>query len=93
MKLTSEQKTTALDRLRALASKPSACSVCGQETWSLGDHVFQVSEFDPTIVGIKGSLYPIVPLFCVTCGNTHFLNALLLGVMKPSEGGADDARR
>jgi hypothetical protein len=58
------------------------CSLCGTKNWDIGSDFIPIigSEtpnhpiFDQTHL-----VYPLVPLICHHCGNTHLINLLYLG--------------
>ena len=56
------------------------CPICGHNHWSVGNRyvVLSVSK-NPKQVTIGGENYPLIPLVCSNCGNTHLLNLLTLG--------------
>ena len=92
MKLTPDKQHILLNRLNSLEHK-LVCSVCGNAKWSATDTIFELREFSGGNLVIAGgqSLYPVIPITCNICGNTHFLNALQLGLLEPhTEEGKND---
>jgi hypothetical protein len=86
MKLSEEQKKKLAERLNSFPP-PQKCSVCGQNTWSLNDTVFEYREFQGGgfVLGPNQSVYPAVFITCNNCGNTHVLNAIRIGVLEPQK--------
>jgi len=66
---TSQELKLILDRLNNY--KP-ICGVCRTGDWTFTDHVEQ------SIAG--GKILVMLPLVCITCGNTLLLNLKLLGL-------------
>lgn len=65
----------------------SACPICKQRKWLVGQHLVTppiITSGGRVILG-GGLAYPFVQILCQNCGNTQFLNAMILGVMKPKE--------
>jgi hypothetical protein len=58
------------------------CPLCGQRNWQVnsGGFVFVPLQQDSTNVVIGGPQMPCVALICMTCGNTHLLNLIVLGL-------------
>ena len=57
--------------------KATVCPLCGNNKWSITEHVFQAIEFDQKGIILGGAAYPIVPITCANCGNTYFINAFV----------------
>ncbi|MGA7988014.1 MAG: hypothetical protein WCB51_06400 [Candidatus Dormiibacterota bacterium] len=62
---------------KRLSRGVGSCNVCGQTTWLLGSYAGIRSGYVPGEDGDE--LYPCVPIICRTCGNTQFINLLLIG--------------
>jgi hypothetical protein len=57
------------------------CSVCGTNKWNFsGGFINLTLSKNPKSTLLGGPGLPLVPLSCANCGNTHFLNLLILGV-------------
>lgn len=70
----------------------SPCPLCGQKRWQISNTVFQAIEFDTKGLILGGGSYPIVPLACMSCGNTYFINALVADLIdRPAEDAGDIA--
>lgn len=81
MKLTEEQKTQIKSKLQWLR----LCNCCGQLDWTISDTIFELREFHGgafTQSTLSGRTFPVVPIVCSNCGNTLFLNAVSLGILK-----------
>ena len=68
----------------------SPCPLCGQKRWQISNTVFQAIEFDTKGLILGGGAYPIVPLTCMNCGNTYFINALVADLIDRPTDDADD---
>jgi hypothetical protein len=62
------------------AAKP--CSVCGQIQWMVADKYVRFhATRDPNQFSTESGIgFPIQPVICGHCGNTHFINLLVLGI-------------
>ena len=73
-----EEKIIA--RLMEKTGGRHACSMCGNQEWFVQDKFAAVPlSDDPTNMNFGGPAMPTVPVICVKCGNTHFVNLLVLG--------------
>jgi hypothetical protein len=58
------------------------CSVCLNESWTIGDHlVMPVSFFGDFTVRFSGVSYPQAMLICNVCAHTQFFNAVRIGLV------------
>lgn len=88
MKLDSQKQKQFLDKLNGLNHK-IVCCVCGKNDWSANDTIFELREFTGGTFVLSGNqaIYPVLPITCNVCGNTHFLNPLKLGLLsQPAQG-------
>ena len=78
---------------------PPACPLCGQKNWSVSTQVFQAPEYHRDTLIANGATPPMIPLVCVNCGNTYFINAIVAKLIepqkkrddgKPEDGGGDE---
>ena len=81
------KKPTGQEVIDFLNSKwrQPACPYCGGVEWHASDKVFELREFnDGNLVlgGPNSSITPVIPITCVNCGNTVFINALTTGLLK-----------
>ena len=79
-----------LDALKQKAgNRTHTCSICGQMNWVLGDRFVRLPADTRASGGVSltlgGPTYPLAVLICANCGNTHFLNLLLLGFQNLDE--------
>lgn len=86
MKLTEEQTKKILDRLNEYKDSRRPCSMCGNNNWQLSDVVFELREFHEgnMVIGANSSIMPVLAISCNRCGNTHFINAIKMDIIKPS---------
>ena len=61
------------------------CPLCGSNNWTVSDTVFQALEFDIDGLRLGGASVPIIPISCMKCGNTLFINALISGLIDRPE--------
>ncbi len=65
--------------------KTQKCAMCGVNSWVVGQYVtLQTSQEVPVLPNPYAfrpstSNYPTVAVFCSNCGNTQFVNLLILG--------------
>lgn len=85
MKLTEEQKTTLVGRIKTLVGARK-CGLCGADEWLVSDVVFQLTELigGGNFMLIGGAVVPVIPMTCGRCANTLLLNAITLGVVPPT---------
>ncbi|MBQ9453179.1 MAG: hypothetical protein IJU65_07820 [Desulfovibrio sp.] len=57
------------------------CPICGGEQWIISDKIFQLTEFNNGNLVVGGPLYLVLPVICAQCGNTCFINPVLLDNM------------
>ena len=84
--LTDEQRQKAVAWLNSKSPLIGKCSICGDRRWGILDDFIQAPVFHPgggVIIG--GKAYPCFGIMCANCGNTHFINALVSGLI----GGAE----
>jgi hypothetical protein len=55
------------------------CPYCGTRQWSVGLPTLPVTYSGPPFAGFA----PVVPVMCLNCGNTVFINAILSGLLPP----------
>jgi hypothetical protein len=91
MHIDSTHRDRMLAHLRATAGESKPCTLCGEKLWRIGEQIYLLPEFNPNLLSPPASVYPVVPLTCLKCGNTLFLNALLIGALDPQVKEASDA--
>lgn len=78
------QKVMAELRERLTDGEFSPCVVCGHTRWAMDDGIAAVdvsSNVDEMSNKDGRDMYfPLVSLICDNCGNTHFINAKILGI-------------
>ena len=51
--------------------------MCGQNSWTVSDTVFELREFHGgNVVLGSGPIYPIIPVSCNNCGNSVMINVI-----------------
>lgn len=84
MKLTPEQQTNLIKKLQQ-PGWATTCQICKTGVWNISDTIFELREFQGgnLVVGWNTQVYPIIPISCSGCGNTIFLNAVVMGIIEP----------
>ena len=69
---------------------PKHCNACGGCAWVV-EEVYCIERLDGpksrVVEGILGfpfgsnRFFPVLPVWCGKCGNTHFFNAIVLGIV------------
>jgi hypothetical protein len=81
MGLSKEEEERILKGITGRIGPLRSCAVCGYTDWSLGGVVAYIIVSDsPPLIQLDGPKLPAFPLTCNHCGNTHFLNAKVLGL-------------
>lgn len=95
MRLSEDQARTIIQRLDSTAANRQPCPVCGNTQWTLNDKVFEIREFQggSLVLGGNTSILPVVAVSCTSCGYTHFLNAIRLGVVEAQQPANCDENR
>ena len=68
--------------------KGKTCPMCGAAAWNVSDEIYELREFhNGDIVLGAGPILPIIPVTCMDCGNTIFVNAMVSNAIsnKPKE--------
>lgn len=61
------------------------CPVCGNTDWTIMEGVYELRELNLYAPGVKkpnDNITPLIPVTCNHCGNTLFLNAYIVGLIK-----------
>jgi hypothetical protein len=57
------------------------CVVCGRTAWVISDlYIRSPATRDPNNFNYSGTGFPLQPIICAHCGNTHLINLLVLGI-------------
>lgn len=67
------------------------CEKCNhpQMTWSVGQDIITALIFANGSVNVGGTLYPVISIMCSNCGNTHYVNAIISGIIDANPGKGD----
>ncbi len=62
------------------------CPMCGENKWSISEKVFELKEYEETpLFGMEefthDPVFPVIPVSCKNCGNTHFISAVISGII------------
>jgi hypothetical protein len=62
------------------------CECCGSQRWSLNEHIIAPVNLENGSLALGGSMTmtPQVILTCSNCGNTKYFNAVMIGLLQPS---------
>jgi hypothetical protein len=81
MPFTAQERERIVAAIREKAPQFSRCSICGHSNWALQDQlVIHVLQDNPKAFMLGGPSLPCVVIVCANCGNTYFLNAMVLGL-------------
>lgn len=61
------------------------CWVCGKEEWSVAPFVWELRSFHQGYVVAGGPIFPVITMFCASCGNLLLVSAVAAGIIKPPE--------
>lgn len=82
MKLDVDKQNQLIAKLNGFRHS-NICSVCGNSKWSASDTIFELREFKEgnLIIGGNQPIFPVMPITCNICGNTNFINPIILGIL------------
>ena len=60
----------------------STCPLCGGRKWVASTVAFYLGEYFEDKIVIGTSSLPVIPITCLKCGNTYFINALVSGLIE-----------
>jgi len=80
-----EKKKNASDWLTQKWTKNKECEICGSNQWTLAEGLVMSMPFVGRAFVIGGPSYPQLQIICNTCGNTKFLNAVIMGITNDKE--------
>ena len=96
---TDEQRQAILDALRKRIPTNGrrkllrSCVVCGKNRWMINETLSLVNtagEWEEAGIAVdRGRGTPLIAILCKNCGNTHFLNPILLGVAEDLRSNSD----
>jgi hypothetical protein len=65
-------------------TRSRGCDICGHEAWTVPDYLVAPPVFKNSSLIIGDSpLSPQVMIVCAYCGNTKYMNAVLMGLAEP----------
>lgn len=81
MPFSPEQREKIAAVLQQKAPTGVGCPLCSSKDWSIGnDLVMFVLQPNIKNMRLSGTGHPCIPITCKACGNTQFVNALILGL-------------
>lgn len=86
MRLDERKKERLREWLESLPKEPPQC-LCGLNVWRVPDTIFELREYfgGDVVISADQNIYPVIAMSCENCGHTHFINALIAGVLEPDE--------
>ena len=77
-RVTEENAKKALKWVEERWGPDRKCPICGENNWTVGE-VLGLKPYpeDP----FRPSVFPVVPVTCTNCGNTHLLAAIAAGLV------------
>lgn len=60
------------------------CSLCNKEDWGINPKLFEVRPYEKGSLNLPSTIVPFVLVSCLNCGNTHYLNAIVLKIVDSS---------
>lgn len=82
MRLNTREKRRLLELIDDTWRKKN-CILCGESKWTLSGTVFEMREMQQEgDIGIdkKLPIFPVIPIACQKCGNTHLINPVVIGL-------------
>jgi hypothetical protein len=61
------------------------CPMCQTANWVVQGSCFQLMTYHSGNIVLGGPVIPVIPITCNNCSNTILINAILTGIIKPSE--------
>ncbi len=61
------------------------CDICCSQTWTIAEDLVMPMPFSGKNLNLSGPSYPQIMVICTNCGNTEFLNAVILGIEAPED--------
>jgi len=66
--------------------KTKVCPMCQKNNWNIGDHfVSTVNLSDNGGIQLGGSIMPLITMTCMNCGNTLFVNPLVIDAVNKTD--------
>jgi len=84
MKLTEDKQKELLKKLKEFWKKQD-CEICNNSNWIVDDTIFEIREFHRDSLVIGGPIKPFITMACSKCGNTKFLNAMILKLLEQNK--------
>ncbi len=86
-KLTASETQRALDLVNGFAEKhgPHVCPICKSQEWILDASYAEIRPHHMGSMIVGCPVYPMIMLYCKTCGFTRFINAIYTKVLDPKE--------
>ncbi|MDD6467099.1 MAG: hypothetical protein PUF50_02845 [Erysipelotrichaceae bacterium] len=72
--------------------KVPVCPLCTNSKWVIGEHAFQLPEYNKNPFENK-TVYPVIPVICDVCGYTFFVNALSCNAVSADKGDLENGSK
>jgi hypothetical protein len=63
-------------------SERRVCQICAESNWTISPNLCEVREFAGGNMVVGGPVVPFAVISCTNCGNSHFVNPLILGISR-----------
>jgi formate dehydrogenase maturation protein FdhE len=68
---------------RLPGKKLGNCPICGELKWNIASAFVAITTtVEPQQITLGPNAWPCVILYCTNCGNSHFLNLVVLGLQE-----------
>lgn len=57
------------------------CDICGQKQWNIPSFLVFPHPYNQPVQLFSGGIAPQVMVICKNCGNTKYLNAVIMGIL------------
>jgi len=65
------------------------CPLCATNRWNISDKIYELREYNEGTLVLGGTIVPLIPVTCQNCGNTVFINSIVIGITKLEKGNKD----
>lgn len=83
--LSADERQKIADWINSKTPLVGKCPTCGDRKWQVLDHLVYSPIHYRSGMLIGGPNYPHAGIICTNCGNTQFLNAVMIGLVESSQ--------
>ena len=80
-KLSPDEKQKVVEWIGQKTALIGRCEVCGERRFGVADHVVDAPIYHGGELVLGGPRYTFAMIICANCGNTRFLNAVMIGLL------------